>query len=100
MGANHRRVIQDPRRDAAAVAFLVGLIAFAWIPSLLAGVCEQSLFHLGLVAGPALLVAPIIIRSARTSAAIAATALFIFLLIVEGGIYFFVSLDECPLRLG
>jgi hypothetical protein len=96
----HRRLIQEPRRDAAAIVFLVGLIALFTAPFVLARSCESPLLPLGLGAGPALLAASILIRSARTSAAAAAAVLGVALFLLELVIWFFVSLDHCPLQLG
>ncbi len=97
-----RRIIQDPRRDAAAVVLLLGLIAFFAIPILEGRVCDMPTVP-GvplLMIGPILLAAPIVIRSSRGTAIASAIALFVVLFVIDLGIYFLAGLDHCGLQLG
>lgn len=94
------RLIQDPRRDAAAIVLLVGLIVFFGAPFLLGRFCESSLVLPGLAVGPLLVAAPTVIRSQRGSSIAVAVVVFVLAFVVEVAVGFFVSIEHCGLELG
>ena|SRR5688572_22494240 len=98
--ADLRRLVQDPRRDAAAIVLLFGLIVFCGAPFLLGRMCDSPLVLPGLAVGPALLAASILIRSSRGWAFAGAGLIFVLLFVVEVLVGFVVSVDHCGLQLG
>ena|SRR5688500_15410166 len=102
MLADPRRLIQDPRRDIAALLTLIGFLAFFAVPFFAGRVCElPTAYGLPLLSlAPALLVAPIFIRSERALAAAGAVVLFVVLFVFQLVIAFFVALDHCGLQIG
>jgi hypothetical protein len=92
-------LVEDRRRDAAAVVAVVGLVVFLGAPLLLGRICESPVAPLTMV-GPALVVAPIVIRNPIRSRFVIASVLWAPLFVLELGASFFFSLDHCGLDLG
>jgi hypothetical protein len=102
MRTDPRGLIQDPRRDTAALLSLIGFIAFFAVAFLVGRACELPTAYAlpPLAIAPALLVAPIFIRSERARSAVGAVVLFVVLFVFQIASALFVSLYHCGLELG
>ena len=94
-------LIQDPKRDAAAIVLLIGLLVSAVVPLLVDHYCQSSIGIPLLWLGPTLLAASIVIRNPTGWNIVLGTVLAIPLFIIEGIAAFVLSSPEhCPLILG
>ena len=95
------RFIEDPRRDAAAIVFLLGLLVCGVAPVLIDHYCRSSFALPALLAGPLLVAASFVVRrSGRGVTAFAILAFLASFLAVGFVALLFSSPEHCPLILG